>query len=183
MAWEMARELGYNPITTFWDDFTIAENFNAKAVEQTAKKAFDEWKDNYKYLTELIMVINHKCWEHYHRGNSKLSALYSDLRKPSRMVLRPKPPNHSTRATLSSPGRTPSPLSLRSTRASTVLTRSTRSTSMSSRTRRCQVLATTASPPAPMVPQSEPRFRPSPLSVHRHGKPLLDLLHAIDHCH
>ena len=79
MAWKMARELGYNPITTFWEDFTIAENFNAKAVEQTAKKAFDEWKDNYKYLTELIMVINHKCWEHYHRGNSKLSALYSDL--------------------------------------------------------------------------------------------------------
>ena len=115
--------------------------------------------------------------------NYRTPSFAAQTRKPLRMVLRPKPPNHSTRATLSSPGRTPSPLSLRSTRASTVLTRSTRSTSMSSRTHRCQVRATTASPPAPMVPQSEPRFRPSPLSVHRHGKPLLDLLHAIDHCH
>ena len=79
MAWKMARELGYNPITTFWDDFTIAERFNVKAIEETARKAFNEWKDNYKYLTELIMVINHKCWEHYHNGNNKLSDFYSNL--------------------------------------------------------------------------------------------------------
>ena len=77
--WLMAKQLGYEPLTTFWDDFTIAERFNVKAIEETARKAFNEWKDNYKYLTELIMVINHKCWEHYHNGNNKLSDFYSNL--------------------------------------------------------------------------------------------------------
>ena len=80
--------------------------------------------------------------------NYRTPSFAAQTRKPSRMVLRPKPPNHSTRATLSSPGRTPSPLCLRSTRASTVLTRSTRSTSMSSHTCRCQVPTTAASLPA-----------------------------------
>lgn len=74
MAWRMARELGYNPITTFWDDFTIAEPFGEAAIKDTAKRAFNEWKHDYKYLTELIMVLNHKAWE-----CKKFSELYSNL--------------------------------------------------------------------------------------------------------
>lgn len=65
--------------TTFQSDFTIAEKFGEKAIEDTYRRAFKEWKDNYKYLTELVIVLNHKCWDHYHKGNQKLSALYEDL--------------------------------------------------------------------------------------------------------
>lgn len=65
--------------TTFWMDFSIADKFGIKAVKDTFKRAFDEWKTDYKYLTELVMVLNHKCWDHYRKGNEKLSALYSDL--------------------------------------------------------------------------------------------------------
>lgn len=65
--------------TTFWTDFSIADKFGIKAVKDTFKRAFEEWKSDYKYLTELVMVLNHKCWDHYSKGNEKLSALYSDL--------------------------------------------------------------------------------------------------------
>jgi hypothetical protein len=64
--------------TTFWSDFTIADAFGIDAVKDTFKRAFKEWKDDYRYLTDLVIVLNHKCWEHYERGNQQLSQLYSD---------------------------------------------------------------------------------------------------------
>ena len=64
--------------TTFWDDFSIADKFGVKAVKDTFKRAFAEWKDDYVYLTELTMVVNWKCWQHYEKDNTELSKLYSD---------------------------------------------------------------------------------------------------------
>lgn len=63
--WTMAEDLGYEPITTFWMDFSIADKFGPAAVRDTFNRAFAEWKDNYKYLTELVMVLNHKIAYHY----------------------------------------------------------------------------------------------------------------------
>ena len=37
-----------------------------------------EWKHNYKYLTELVMVLNHKIAQHY-RTYPALSELYRQL--------------------------------------------------------------------------------------------------------
>lgn len=65
--------------TTFWQDFSIADAFGVKAVKDTYKRAFEEWKSDYRYLTDLVMVVNHKCWQHYDLGNTELSQLYSDL--------------------------------------------------------------------------------------------------------
>lgn len=65
--------------TTFWDDFSIAERFGENAILDTYKRAMNEWKSNYKYLTELVIVLNHKCWFFYERGNERLSKLYSSL--------------------------------------------------------------------------------------------------------
>ena len=79
MSWKMAEMIGYKPLTTFWDDFTIAEKFNTKAITDTTEKAFNEWKDDYKYLTELIMVINHKSWYWYEKGNERLTNFYIDM--------------------------------------------------------------------------------------------------------
>ena len=70
---------GYETKTTFWDDFTIADAFGIKAIKDTYKRAFDEWKEDYIYLTELVLVLNWKCWQHYEKGNSKMSEVYSDL--------------------------------------------------------------------------------------------------------
>lgn len=76
---DFTLENGYVSKTTFYSDFRIADAFGMDAVKDTYKRAFEEWKDNVEYLTELVIVLNMKCWEHYHKENFKLSALYSDL--------------------------------------------------------------------------------------------------------
>ena len=76
--WNVEEFCGYKPITTFWDDFSIADKFGIEGVQDTFERAFDGWKDNYKYLTELVMVLNHKCWEHYEK-NDLLSETYQRL--------------------------------------------------------------------------------------------------------
>lgn len=72
-------EVGYTPITTFWDDFSIAERYGESAIKDTYKRAFNEWKTNVKYITELVMVLNHKIWYYYYENNMKLSKLYDTL--------------------------------------------------------------------------------------------------------
>jgi hypothetical protein len=71
--------MGYQFKTTFWSDFSIADIFGEDAVKDTYKRAFKEWKDDTVYVTELSLVLNWKCWQHYERGNESLSKLYSDL--------------------------------------------------------------------------------------------------------
>ena len=70
---------GYRCVTTFWEDFTIAEIIDgADGVKDTYKRAFEEWKTDYKYLTELVMVLNWKIWQHYEK-KPELAKLYEDL--------------------------------------------------------------------------------------------------------
>lgn len=65
--------------TTFYNDFSIADRFGVNAVKDTYKRAFKEWKSNYEYLTELVIVLNWKIWEWYEKGNAELAALYQTL--------------------------------------------------------------------------------------------------------
>lgn len=65
--------------TTFGQDFTIADHFGLSAIKDTFKRAFENWKDNYIYLTELVIILNWKIWEHYENGNEKYAQLYNDL--------------------------------------------------------------------------------------------------------
>jgi hypothetical protein len=69
---------GYRPFTTFFEDFSIAEAFGADAVRDTFNRAFNEWKSDYKYLTEFVMILNWKIWEHY-ESNDTLATLYNEL--------------------------------------------------------------------------------------------------------
>lgn len=78
MGWNIETMTGYKPITTFWDDFSIADRFGVNAVKDTYKRAFNEWKDDYKYLTELVMVLNHKIWQHYEKDEA-LAQVYNEL--------------------------------------------------------------------------------------------------------
>ncbi len=71
--------MDYKYITTFWDDFSIAEKFGLDAINDTAFRAFYAWRDNIAYLTELIMVLNHKCWYWYEQHEDNLASLYSEL--------------------------------------------------------------------------------------------------------
>ena len=69
---------GYILTSTFWEDFSIADAFGAEAVRDTFKRAFNEWKGNYIYLTELVIVLNHKIWQYY-ATNEPLAYVYKDL--------------------------------------------------------------------------------------------------------
>ena len=74
----MISMTGYQPKTTFWQDFSIAECCGRDAVKDTFRQAFNEWKGNVEYLTELVMILNWKCWSWYEQ-NDQLSELYSEL--------------------------------------------------------------------------------------------------------
>lgn len=80
MNWNIEELNGYKPITSFWQDFTIADNFGigSKAVEETFDRAFEEWKSDYEYLTELVMVLNHKIWYWYDKDD-EMARLYNTL--------------------------------------------------------------------------------------------------------
>ena len=64
--------------TTFWMDFSIADAFGINAIKDTYNRAFNEWKTNYIYLTELVMVLNWKIWLH-HEKNEALMEVYNEL--------------------------------------------------------------------------------------------------------
>lgn len=69
---------GYKQITTFFVDFGIADKFGTDAIKDTYKRAFAQWKSDYKYLTELVMVLNWKSWE-WAQKNPEISQVYVDL--------------------------------------------------------------------------------------------------------
>lgn len=75
---EFMKENGYELQTTFWIDFTVADLFGLSAIQDTFNRAFEEWKDNYKYLTELILVLNHKIWQYY-ENRPDMAVLYNTL--------------------------------------------------------------------------------------------------------
>ena len=77
-TWNIEEMTGYKPITTFYEDFSIADRFGISAIKDTFKRAFENWKDNYEYLTELVIALNWKIWEHY-ESNEKVARVYSDL--------------------------------------------------------------------------------------------------------
>lgn len=76
--WNIQEMTGYEPISTFYTDFSIADMFGVSAIKDTYKRAMEGWKNNYKMLTELVMVLNWKIWEHYER-NEKYAELYNEL--------------------------------------------------------------------------------------------------------
>jgi len=69
--WNIERELGYKPISTLWTDFSIADaapQFGLDAIEAiraTWKAAVTALRSDYKMMTELVMVLNHKIWQHH----------------------------------------------------------------------------------------------------------------------
>lgn len=78
--WTIEEMTGYKPITTFYTDFSIVDKFGAEAIKDTYKRVFQEWKYDYKYITELAMVLNWKLWRWYGE-NDELSILYDSLWK------------------------------------------------------------------------------------------------------
>lgn len=75
----MLLENGYETKTTFWQDFTTADKFGVKEIKDTYKNAFSDWKNNYVYLTELVLILNWKLWQHWENGNEEIARVYDEL--------------------------------------------------------------------------------------------------------
>ena len=69
---------GYKQITTFYEDFSIADNFGKRAIVDTYMRAFKSWKSNVQYFTELVMVLNWKIWRWYEE-NDEYAKVYQEL--------------------------------------------------------------------------------------------------------
>ena len=66
--------------TSFMRDFTIAEQFGTAAVQDTYERVFQQWSDDYRYLTDLVLALNHKLWKHWEQDpDSPFTALYNEL--------------------------------------------------------------------------------------------------------
>lgn len=61
-VWAIEEMNGYKPKTTFWSDYWIAAHYGAEAVKDTYRRAFDGWKADHEYLTEMALVLNHIGW-------------------------------------------------------------------------------------------------------------------------
>lgn len=77
--WNIEAETGYKPITTFYMDFSIADMFGVSAIKDTYKRGLETAKFlGYKELTEFVMALNWKIYEHY-QHNNKFAELYDSL--------------------------------------------------------------------------------------------------------
>ena len=81
MTWKeyQKQEHNFDVQTTFWEDFGIADCFSKSAIKDTYKRAMQYAKTNYKYLTELSLVLNHRLWMHYNNGNQEYAKVYDEI--------------------------------------------------------------------------------------------------------
>lgn len=68
---------GYKMQTTFFEDFAIADVFGLKAIDETFKISFNNFKDNLIYITELAIVMSNKSCEWYERGDEEKMKRYA----------------------------------------------------------------------------------------------------------
>ena len=70
---------GETVTTTFWQDFSIADAFGINAVRDTFNTSFESWKHDYRYLTNLVVTLNYKSWEHDELGHDDFTEVYVEL--------------------------------------------------------------------------------------------------------
>jgi hypothetical protein len=64
-TWNIEATTGYKPQTTFFEDFSIADAFGISAVKDTYRRGLEcATEMGYIYLTEFVMALNWKIWEH-----------------------------------------------------------------------------------------------------------------------
>lgn len=78
--WNIEELSGYHPLTTFYTDFSIADHYGVASIIDTYNRVMEAWKSDYKWLTELVMVLNWKIWEHY-KTNREYAKVYDELWK------------------------------------------------------------------------------------------------------
>ena len=68
--------------TTFMMDYAIADRFGLDAVRDTYRRAFDAWKDDVRYMADMVIVLNQRCWmwyAEYEKGGKERAKEFSEL--------------------------------------------------------------------------------------------------------
>ena len=76
--WCVENLNGFVPRTTAFEDFSIAERFGKSAIVDTYERMFEDFKGNYKLMTELCLVLNHKIWFNF-QDNEEIARIYNSL--------------------------------------------------------------------------------------------------------
>ena len=69
---------GYTPMTTFFNDLSVAECFGKKGINDTYKNVIKSWGSDIKYMTEFVLCLNHKIWQ-LNETNEPIARLYDKL--------------------------------------------------------------------------------------------------------
>lgn len=73
--WSKGSKKQYDRVNRYLTDSWLKEYCKNNNLKISRIK---EWKDDYKFFTELTLVLNHKIWQHYD-SNRELAVLYDRL--------------------------------------------------------------------------------------------------------
>lgn len=76
--WKIEALTGYKPHTTFYTDFSLSDPYGIVAVTATYNKRFEESKASVVNMTELVLVLQWKVYEHYDE-NRTLAKFYQSM--------------------------------------------------------------------------------------------------------
>ena len=76
----MCRDIGHEPVSAFWTDFSAAEFYGEEAVRETYEDALKECEGDVEFLAELTLVLNWKIWDLY-KEDEEMAKLYEELWK------------------------------------------------------------------------------------------------------
>ena len=76
----LEKEFDFKFESTFWEEFSIADQYGQEGIVEHYNLVFDKWKDNLKYLTELVLVLNWKIYQWY-QVDDTLGMTYDELWK------------------------------------------------------------------------------------------------------
>lgn len=74
----LEKMLDFKFESSFWEEFSIAEDHGGDAVREHYDLVFPQWKGNLKYLTELVLVLNIKLFIWF-KVDDDLGKLYEEL--------------------------------------------------------------------------------------------------------
>ena len=76
----LATFTDYRSITDWWNRYSIADSRGSACVKTLYRDTFEQAKKDYKLLTELVMILNHRLW-YWHSLNpsNSMVSLYDML--------------------------------------------------------------------------------------------------------
>lgn len=76
----LAQFTDWRPSKLYWQRFSIAEKFGETEIKKVYNDILKEAKKDYKAMTELVMALNHKSWQHCEdREFSTFCSVYKTL--------------------------------------------------------------------------------------------------------